>query len=107
MKNYHIPVMLNESISALKIHNNGIYVDATGKVGIGTTNPLTYLQVDGNITFAPAGQASNESRFIGQTIESQSSFDPNNGFGGMEIENIDVDGDNDSNQQIHCWTHDQ
>jgi len=29
MKDYHVPVMLNESISALKIQNEGIYVDAT------------------------------------------------------------------------------
>ena len=29
MKNYHVPVMLNESVSALKIYEEGIYVDAT------------------------------------------------------------------------------
>ncbi len=86
---------------------NGDSYFNSGNVGIGTTNPLTRLQVDGNITFAPAGLSSDESRFIGQSIASQSTFDANMGFGGMEIENLDVDGDDDSEQQIHFWTHDQ
>ncbi|NQU54684.1 MAG: hypothetical protein HQ522_19350 [Bacteroidetes bacterium] len=86
---------------------NGDSYFNSGRLGIGTTNPLTRLQVDGNITLAPAGISFSESRFIGQSIASQSTFDANMGFGGMEVENIDVDGDDDSEQQIHFWTHDQ
>ncbi len=78
-----------------------------GKVGINTVSPLTQLQVDGNITFAPAGLTTNESRFIGQSIKSQINFEASNGFGGMEVENIDRPSDDDSAQQLHFWTHHQ
>lgn len=78
-----------------------------GKVGINTMSPLTQLQVNGNITFSPAGLTTDESRFIGQSIFSQSTFDASNGFGGMEVENFDRPGENDSAQQLHFWTHHQ
>jgi hypothetical protein len=78
-----------------------------GNTGIGELDPLTRLQVDGNITFSPAGSTSDESRFIGQSIASQITFDAGNGFGGMEVENIDKDGTDDSAQQVHLWTHNQ